>query len=301
VVDLSATDLIGDDRQSLGTSVIMRDITERKHRDDEIRRLNASLNEQVMERTAELAEKVEQLAQVNRELQNLDRMRAEFVSVVSHQIRAPLTNMRGAIERLRTGCAMLNNVCDRMFAVLEQQVDRLDRLVQDVLNASRIEAGELVLHVEPMSVLPVVQEVIEQTRARTDNRSFNVLTKPGLPFVLADRDRVTEVLANLLDNADKYSPPGEEILIEMRADQTDVTVTVRDKGCGIRSGDLDRIFEKFYRVDNSDSQLAYGHGLGLYICRQLVGAQGGRIWAENVHSGGALFSFTLPAVNDWSS
>ncbi len=295
-VELTATHLVDESGQALGMSVILRDITERKHRDAEIRRLNASLNEQVIERTRELAEKVEELARANAELQKLDQMRAEFVSVVSHQIRAPLTNMRGAIERMNSDCGVINSTCSRMFVILNQQVGRLDRLVKDTLNASRIEAGELVLQSEPISVLPVVQQVVEQTRVRTVNRPFHVLTKPGLPLVFADRDRVAEVLANLLDNADKYSPPGKQVVIDVRADQTEVTLSIQDAGRGLPPGDLDRVFDRFYRADNSDSQAAYGYGLGLYVCRQLVEAQGGRIWAENA-PGGAIFSFALPVAS----
>jgi two-component system phosphate regulon sensor histidine kinase PhoR len=168
--------------------------------------------------------------------------------------------------------------------------------VQDVLNAARIEAGELVLHPEPISVLPIVQQVVEQTRARVTDRSYHAPTKPGLPPVFADRDRVAEVLANLLDNAGKYSPAGKEISIEVRADQTEVTLSVRDHGPGLSAADVERVFDKFYRADNSDSQAAYGYGLGLYVCRRLVEAQGGRIWAENHPAGGAVFSFTLPVT-----
>ena len=104
------------------------------------------------------------------------------------------------------------------------------------------------------------------------------------------------MLANLLDNADQYSPGGQSVAVEVRADQTEVTVSVRDAGPGIPPGDLERVFEKFYRADNSDSQVAYGYGLGLHICRRLVQAQGGRIWAENAPTGGAVFSFTLPVA-----
>ena len=103
-----------------------------------------------------------------------------------------------------------------------------------------------------------------------------------------------EVLVNLRDNADKYSPPGENIIIEVRANQTDVTISVRDGGFGIPEGELGRVFDKFYRSDSSDSQIAYGYGLGLYVCRLLVETQGGRIWAENHPEGGAVLSFTLP-------
>jgi K+-sensing histidine kinase KdpD len=121
--------------------------------------------------------------------------------------------------------------------------------------------------------------------------------KPGLPLVYADRDRVAEVLTNLLDNADKYSPRGMEIAIEVRADQVEVTISVRDQGRGLPAADLDRVFDKFYRADNSDSQAAYGYGLGLYVCRQLIEAHHGRIWAENDPQGGAVFSFTLPVAH----
>ncbi len=295
-VDLTATDLPDDNQQSVGTSVILRDVTERKHRDEEIQQLNASLNQQVAERTRELAEKVEQLARANTELKKLDQMRTDFVSVVSHQIRAPLTNMRGALERMEGDCPVVNATCTRMFAILDQQSARLDRLVKDVLSTTRIEAGQLVLESEPLSLVPVVQQVVEQVRARSKVRPIHVMAKPGLPLVFADRDRVAEVLANLLDNADKYSPPGKEVDIDMRADQVEVVVTVRDRGRGLPPADLNHVFDKFYRADSGDAQSAYGYGLGLYVCAQLVQAQGGRIWADNAPDGGAVFSFSLPVI-----
>lgn len=294
VAELTATRLSDETGRFLGMSVILRDITDRKRREEEIRQLNARLNEQVAERTRQLAEKVEELARANADLQKLDQMRSEFVSLVSHQIRAPLTNMRGAIERMQTNCGAVNPTCSRMFAILEQQTERLDRLVRDVLNAARLEAGELVLHCEPLSVLPIVRQVVDQVRARSADRPFRLPITPGLPLVFADRDRVAEVLANLLDNADKYSPPGREIVIEARANEVEVTLSVRDAGRGLPPGDLNRVFDKFYRADSSDSQAAYGYGLGLYVCRRLVQAMGGRIWAENAPNGGAVFSFTLP-------
>jgi PAS domain S-box-containing protein len=294
IAELTATDLRNDQGESVGISVILRDITNRKHREAEIQRLNASLNQQVAERTRELAEKVEELAQANAKLQKLDHMRSEFVSLVSHQIRAPLTNMLGAVERMRAGCHVANAGCNRMFDIVDQQVMRLDRLVKDVLSVTRIESGEVGPHNEPISILPVVEQVVTQTHARLTDRPVNLPLKPGLPLVFADRDYVAEILANLLDNADKYSPPGGVVTIEARADETQVVLSVCDSGPGIPEEDLSRIFDKFYRSDNSDSQPSYGYGLGLYICRNLAEAQGGHIWAENHPDGGAAFSFTLP-------
>lgn len=295
-VELTATQFTDEAGQDRVISVILRDVTERKVREKEVQRLNASLREQVAERTRELAEKVEKLAQANAELQKLDRMRTEFVSLVSHQLRAPLTNMVGAVEHIEANCPTMNATCGRMVPILNQQVERLDRLVRDVLNMARIESGALVLEPEPISLLPIVQQVVAQVCARSAERPFRLPTKPGLPLVFADRDQVVEILTNLLDNADKYSPLGKEVVIDVQADQTEVILSVHDFGSGLPLTDLDRVFEKFHRTDGSDSQAVYGYGLGLYICRRLVEAQGGRIWAENHANGGAVFSFALPVA-----
>jgi len=293
-VELTATGLNDDDGVRIGKSVILRDITARKQREEEIKRLNASLNQQVAERTRQLAEKVEELARANHELKNLDQMRSEFVSLVSHQIRGPLTNMSGAVERMQAGCGSINTTCNRMFAILNIQVERLDRLVRDVLNAARIESGDLILHIEPHSVLPILNQVVDQTQARTNNRSISLPAKVGLPLIYVDRDRIAEIFANLLDNADKYSPTGENIEVDIYADQESITVSVRDHGNGVSPEEMPHLFDRFYRTDGSDSQTAYGYGLGLYVCRLLVEAQDGHIWAQNHPHGGAIFSFTLP-------
>ncbi len=183
-----------------------------------------------------------------------------------------------------------------MLNILNQQTMRLERLVNDVLNSARLESGELKMHLEPVSALPVIHQVVEQSLAGNSDRPIRVREKSGLPLVIADRDRVAEILTNLLDNADKYSPAGKEIIVDVRADQTEVTISVIDSGSGLSSEDADRVFDKFFRTDNSDSQRAYGYGLGLYVCRLLVEQQGGRIWMENNLDGGANFSFSLPVL-----
>lgn len=294
VVELTATNLdVSSDAVGL-ISLILRDVTFRRRREQEIQQRYENLNQEVEERTQELAEKIEELARANADLKKLDQMRAEILSMVSHQIRAPLTNMRGAVERMESSCPAVSPTCSRMFHILEQQVGRVDRLVGDVLNTARIEADELVVHLEPLSLLPVVRHIVEQIQPRLKDRAIHLPTKPGLPLVLADRDHLAEVLVNLLDNADKYSTPGEVITVDVRADQLEVVLSVRDHGPGIPGGDFERVFDKFFRAESGDSQAAYGYGLGLYICRSLIQAQGGRIWAENHPQGGAVFSFAMP-------
>jgi signal transduction histidine kinase len=287
------TDELG---KPFGISVILRDIGDRKRREQEIQRLNASLNLEVAARTGELAAKVNELAHANAELEKLDRMRSEFVSLVSHQLRAPLTNMLGALSRIELSCDSRNVTCLRMMPIVGQQVGRLDRLVRDILNTARIEAGELDLQAEPFSLLPAMRQVVQQVQAGASDRSFQLPTKPGLPMAFADRDRVLEVLANLLDNAVKYSAPGKPVALDVRADDKEIVVSVRDWGPGLPPDDLQRVFHKFYRSDGGDAQAAYGYGLGLYVCQRLVAAMGGRVWAENASDGGAVLSFSLPVA-----
>ncbi|MCZ7665302.1 MAG: PAS domain-containing sensor histidine kinase [Thermoleophilia bacterium] len=297
-VDLTATRLENDAGNTAGFSLILRDVTARKEREEEIRRLNAGLNELVAERTRQLDEKVDELARANADLRRLDDLRAEFVSLVSHQIRAPLTNMRGAVERMQDDCgAEMRSTCARMLAILNDQTSRLEHLVSGVLNAARLEDGKLEIHAEPVSLVPLAQRAAEHFRARARGRPLIVQEAQGLPEAFADPERTEEVLANLLDNADKYSPPGGPIEIALRADVVEIVVSVRDQGPGIPSPDVERVFERFYRLDGSDAQAAYGHGLGLYVCRRLVEAQGGRIWVENHPAGGAVFSFALPVAH----
>ena len=293
-VELTATRLNDDSGDLVGMSVILRDITDRKQREREINRLNENLNLQVAERTRELNEKVNELALANTELQKLDQMRSEFVSLVSHQLRAPLTNMSGAVQRIRDGCDVIKPRCIQLLSIIDQQNAHLNRMVQDILDTARLEAGELTIQSEPISIYPLVQQVVEQIRARSTRRTIHMHDKPGLPMVYADRDRIAEVITNLMDNADKYSPPKGDIFVELGANQSEVIFSIRDTGPGVSDEDLERIFDKFYRTDSSDSQTAYGYGLGLYVCRQLVEAQGGHIWAENYPGGGLMFSFSLP-------
>lgn len=293
-VELTATRLSDEKEDSAGMSVILRDITNRKQREKEINRLNENLNLQVADRTRELNEKVKELAIANTELQKLDQMRSEFVSLVSHQLRAPLTNMSGAVQRIRDGCDVIKPRCIQLLNIIDQQNAHLNRMVQDILDTARIESGELTIQSEPISIIPLIQQVVDQVRAGSARRTIHLHDKPGLPLVHADRDRTVEVVTNLLDNADKYSPPEGDIFVEVSANQTEVICSVRDNGPGVPDEDLERLFDKFFRTDSSDSQTAYGYGLGLYVCRQLVEAQGGHIWAENYSDGGLMFSFSLP-------
>jgi PAS domain S-box-containing protein len=289
----SASRLQGDEERRY--TLVWRDVGERARRERSLETHVRDLDERYSGQTRELAQKIEALAQANDELQELDQMRSDLISIVSHQIRAPLTNMLGAVERVETGCPAATDTCAQMFTVMRDQAARLNRLITEVLNLASLESGDLGLHLEPLSVIPVVDQAIEEMAARGTGR-FRKPFAPVMPLVMADRDRLIEVLVSLFDNADKYSPPEAEVQIQIRPTETEVLLSVLDSGPGLPIGDLERVFDKFYRAEAGDSQLAYGYGLGLYICRRLVEAQGGRIWATNRPGGGASISFALPVT-----
>ena len=294
LIEMTANELVDPNGNLVGIALILRDITLGKQRETRMNQRFELLNMQVTERTGELTVKLEELRRVNEELQNLDQTRSEFVSVISHQIRAPLTNMGGAVQRMQADCTSITPSCIRMMTIIEEQVNRLDRLVKDVLTATTLELDGLSFQLEPIGVMPAVKQAVEQFRAGNNSRPLQAPDKPGLPLVYADKDRIVEILINLVDNADKYSAPGQSIVVDVRADQTEVTLAVKDSGAGFPTEDIDHVFDKYYRSDSSDAQTAYGYGLGLYVCKKMVEAQGGRIWAENNRKGGAVVSFTIP-------
>ncbi len=275
---------------------IVRGWIEQKERAEaEVYRLNTELQQRVDERTRELREKNEALAGANAELQQLDRMKSEFVSLVSHELRAPLTNMRGALELMEGSEATLPPNCTRILGIVNEQVSRLTRMVEEVLNVSRIEAGSLTLAREAVDVVWVADRVVDEFAARDARHKFRRPHGTEHPRLWADADRLHQVIVNLVDNAVKYSPQDSEVAVtvEVREEREGV-VSVSDSGPGVPPQEQSRIFEKFHRLDAGDSKETYGYGLGLYLCRRLVETMGGRIWVESEPSQGATFRFALP-------
>ena len=264
-----------------GMLVVLRDISGRGKRTQMIGLLKQRL-----------AENVEQLSRANAEREQAECMQFELVSFASHEIRGPLGNIRAAIERMHSECDAISPVCQRMVGLITRQTEQVDGLVRSVLGAANIQAGKLVLHKEPMSVMAAMQEVVQAMKAVRDSRPVRLSVSLDLPPVDADRERVVAVLRNLLGNADKYTPPGAEIILAAEAGTGYVTLRVRDNGLGLPADNLERIFDKCYR--GPAARGVEGYGLGLYICRQVVAAHGGQIWAENHPRGGAEFSFTRP-------
>lgn len=302
IVDLTRTPVFNEKGELVGSSAILRDITERVRTEHAIQQLNLELETKVAERTSQLAAATEELRRrnaelehANQELHKLDELKSDFVSMVSHELRAPLTNINGSLELLLEGDSGSMNPDHReMLQIVSEQSQRLTRLVQGILNVSRIEAGQLVLQPQVFNITTLIEKVIEVWESRGVSNAFARPKSINLPSVWADRDRTEEVLFNLIDNAIKYSPDAATIHVDAEANGQFAVVSVSDKGIGIPEEELGKIFDKFHRVDRRDSSESYGHGLGLYICRSLVEAQGGQIWVDSVLGEGSTFRFSLP-------
>jgi two-component system, OmpR family, phosphate regulon sensor histidine kinase PhoR len=233
------------------------------------------------------------------ELRRLERVRRDFVANVSHEFKTPLTAIQGFAETLLSGALDDNKNRNRFVEIIREHAGRLARLTDDLLKLSRIEAGRLELEIRPVRVEALVNGCIETARLKAEARGLqiHVELQENTPAVRGDGAQLGEVLLNLLDNALQYTPSGGQIEVKARSSGPDVIFTVTDTGIGIPESDLERIFERFYRVDAARSREAGGTGLGLAIARHIVDAHGGRIWVESAVGQGSRFHFSIPSVS----
>lgn len=281
------------------TMRIVRGWVEQKEQAEaEVYRLNSELQQRVEERTLELKKKADALAIANAQLQELDQVKSEFVSLVSHEFRAPLTNMRGALELMGDNCAVSNSACTRMVKIVNAEVARLGRLVDGVLNVSRIESGELHLTCEAVDMVRVADQVLSEFNARQVQHILRSPRGVSYPIVWADPDRLHQVIANLVDNAVKYSPQHSEIILSVDIKRREGVLSISDSGPGIPMEEQPRLFQKFSRLDSGDDKETYGYGLGLYLCRRLIEGMNGKIWVESQPGHGATFLFALPLAEN---
>jgi signal transduction histidine kinase len=229
-------------------------------------------------------------------LREVDRLKDEFVAVASHELRTPLAAVYGAAITLRQH-DLDPQTRDSMLDVIFHESDRLTRIVNDVLWASRLESGTLPTAIETCDAAELADAVVtEATRRLPASCSLELTTATALPDVAADPEKLRRVLVNLVDNAVKYSPDGGRIDIELAPSDGYVRFSVRDRGLGIPEPELERIFDKFHRLDPYLQRGVSGTGLGLYICRELVRQMNGRIWVESSAGEGSTFSFELPVA-----
>ena len=231
------------------------------------------------------------------ELRNVERMKTEFVASVSHELRTPLTSIKGFTRTLLddTDGYYDRDTQAEFYQIIDQECDRLVRLINDLLNVSRIEAGRaLELNPKPIDLESLISKVATSQQSYTTRHKLELDVASDLPAVIADEDKVDQMLTNLLNNAIKYSPDGGTVLVSARNTGSEIEVSVKDEGVGIPKDHMDKIFARFHRVQGGDARHAGGTGIGLYLVKHLAEAHHGRIWVESEIDKGSTFSFTLP-------
>ena len=258
----------------------------------ELEGLNRELERKVEDRTRELEHTVANLERVNQELQALDRLKSEFVTLVSHELRAPLTNIRGGVELILAGYPEERPAVKDTLRLVMAETDRLARFVEAILDLSALEAGRFPIRLESLDVDDIARMACARFPEFGEGR-LHYQVPGGLPRVIADERALTSVMFHLLDNARKYAPLGE-ISVDAQVDNEKVYVMVSDTGPGIPPEERERVFEIFHRLDSSDAREVYGHGLGLHLARRLLLVMNGNIWVEEAPGGGARLAFWLP-------
>jgi two-component system, OmpR family, phosphate regulon sensor histidine kinase PhoR len=239
------------------------------------------------------------------ELRRLQRIRSEFIDNLSHELRTPLTTIRLLTETLTQDLARPEvDVPPRMrerILKIDVETGHLVQMVNELLDLSRIEGGAAELHFDKVRMPDVINAAIDRLRTFADRQRVGLETEgldDDLPPVLGDEERLGQVLVNLLHNAVKFSPPESAVILSAKVVEGEIAVTVRDEGPGVAKADVDRIFERFYKVDKARQRGQGGTGLGLSIARHIVEGHGGRIWVESEDGRGSAFTFTVPLADD---
>ncbi len=226
------------------------------------------------------------------ESERLERTRRDYVANVSHELRTPLTAMRALIEPLSEGMVRDEDTKKRYYAIMLRETLRLSRLINDLMELSRLQSGQLSLVPKPMCLRDILDDLTEKYNTTAQERGLHFQMRADeLPQVNANPDRVEQVLVILLDNAMKYTPEGGQVSVEAESDDEKVTLSVRDTGIGIDPADQPYVFDRFYKVDRAHTGL--GSGLGLSIASELIKSMGETIWLKSAPGEGSTFFFTL--------
>jgi PAS domain S-box-containing protein len=271
----------GRDNAPVGTVYVAQDITARKQAEERQKKYFAELQE------------------ANKKLETLDKLKSEFVSTVSHEFRTPLTSIKAFAELLLLKPSMHADMKLKLLRTINEESDRLSRLINDLLNLSRIEAGTVQWRSEDVSMRDIIQTSVDGILPLARNKELRLSTAidESLPRFLGDRDRLIQVVTNILSNAIKFTPEAGGITIEAHqetAPRFQIVVAITDTGVGIPQEELKLIFDKFHRAGDQLTNKTEGTGLGLSITRQIVEHHGGTLWATSTYGSGSTFTFTIP-------
>jgi protein-histidine pros-kinase len=235
--------------------------------------------------------------QMIRRLEEMNELRNEFVAVVAHDLRAPMMSISGFGHLLDEQWDVIDDAKKRQYTqIMARNSDALAEFVEDVLQVARMDAGEYSYNISPFDIRSSAQNALDDAMGANGDRRFELIAPDQLPLVLGDEERQMQILANLISNAVKFSPAEEPVVVELFRIGDTVKVSVTDRGTGIAKDDLSKLFQKSGRLYRPGDERRPGNGLGLYICKTLVEAQGGRIWCDSSTDQGSTFSYTIPAV-----
>ncbi len=224
-----------------------------------------------------------------------EELKSTFISIISHELKTPVALIKGYAGTLRRQDAQWEAATVRQSAaIIEEESDRLTQLINNLLDASRLQAGGLKLQKSDVQLDQLARRLVDKFRTQTDQHLLSADFPEAFPIIPGDAARLEQVISNLLDNAIKYSPRGGAVRVSGQVLPQEVIITVSDEGIGIPREEQSHIFERFYRIDDTMSRQVQGSGLGLYLAKAVVEAHGGRIWVDSRPSQGAAFSFSLP-------
>jgi len=247
----------------------------------------------VRETSDRLAEALQATRDANANLEKLDQTKSEFLSIVSHEFRTALTGIQGFSELIRDGGLEADEL--RAYGgYIFNDADRVNRLIGDMLDLDRMESGRMSMRTADVDINDIVMEAISRAAPAAGAVEFKSDLDPRLPIVAGDRDRLIQVLSNLVNNAVKYSPDGGTVTLASRVDGRFALISVTDTGIGIPQDEIGHVFERFRRVRSGAAQSIPGTGLGLTIVKQIVEMHGGKIWVESAVGHGSSFHFTIP-------
>jgi signal transduction histidine kinase len=228
-------------------------------------------------------------------LREAEELKNTLLSVISHELKTPVSIIKGYAGTLvRQDANWDQETLREGLSVIEEEADKLNELINNLLDASRLQAGGWKLQIAYLDLPSMVGKSVEKFRTQTDQHTFSVDFPESYPPVKGDYERIREVMSNLISNAIKYSPPGGLIRVGGWVEKDEVGVFVSDEGIGIPTTEQERIFDRFTRVDNSLTRQTPGAGLGLFLVKAVIEAHGGRVWVESRPGQGSTFNFTLP-------
>ena len=267
---------------SISKLTIFRDVTERKKADEVIQKLNKALELKVVD------------------LEAVTRLKTEFLSVTSHELRTPLTPMKAQLQMLEDGyMGEMNEKQGNSIEIIQRNLTRLDTLINDILDISRLEAGRIKMSLDSISLNDAVKEAIKMQEPFAEEKAIKVSTKlTELPNIIGDAERLRQVIGNLLNNAIKFSDISADVVVKTERVGENVLFSVTDYSIGISKDDIDKLFKPFSQIDPSFRREHGGTGLGLAIAKGLIQAHNGKIWVESELGKGSTFFFSVPVKQE---